>query len=109
MKLEANIEYRFDIVWKLAGAVFVDAGNVWTLQDNGGERDNESLFRISTFGKSIAADWGYGLRLNFGFLLLRLDMGHKIHDPARENRWVNPGKWFKRDNYALHFGVGYPF
>ena len=109
MKLEANVEYRFDIVWKLAGAVFVDAGNVWTLQDNGGERDNESLFRISTFGKSIAADWGYGLRLNFGFLLLRLDMGHKIHDPARENRWVNPGKWFKRDNYALHFGVGYPF
>lgn len=109
MKLEANIEYRFDIVWKLAGAVFVDAGNVWTLQDNGGERDNESLFRISSFGKSIAADWGYGLRLNFGFLLLRLDMGHKIHDPARENRWVNPGKWFKRDNYALHFGVGYPF
>ena len=109
MKLEANIEYRFDIVWKRAGAVFVDAGNVWTLQDNGGERDNESLFRISTFGKSIAADWGYGLRLNFGFLLLRLDMGHKIHDPARENRWVNPGKWFKRDNYALHFGVGYPF
>jgi outer membrane protein assembly factor BamA len=106
MKLEANIEYRFDIYWKFAGAIFADAGNVWTLQGS----DNESgRFRWNTFGDSIAANWGAGLRLDFGFLLLRLDMGMKVHDPAREQKWVGPDGWFKKEGYALHFGVGYPF
>ena len=109
MKLEANIEYRFDMFWKVAGAVFVDAGNVWALKADDSEEGQESLFSWQNLGKSIAANWGVGLRLDFGFLLLRLDLGMKIHDPAREQRWVNPGQWLKNDNYALHFGVGYPF
>ncbi len=108
MRLEANIEYRFDMFWKVEGAVFVDAGNIWTLQEHDKEAE-KSLFKWNTFGESIAANWGLGLRLNFGFLLVRVDMGMKIHDPAREQKWVNPGKWLRRDNYALHFGVGYPF
>ena len=109
MKLEANIEYRFDMFWKFAGAVFVDAGNIWTLRNKGEGNSNESIFRWDTFGESIAANWGLGLRLDFGFLLLRLDMGIKMHDPARVQKWVSPDQWFKRDGYALHFGVGYPF
>ena len=109
MKLEANIEYRFDMFWKFAGAVFVDAGNVWALKADGTEEGQKSLFRWQDFGKSIALNWGVGLRLDFGFMLLRLDLGMKIHDPARDNRWVNPIKWLNKDNYALHFGVGYPF
>lgn len=109
MKLEANIEYRFDMFWKVAGAVFVDAGNIWTLRSSGSPKDDPSIFRMDTLGESIAANWGVGLRLNFGFLLLRLDMGMKVHDPARDYKWVKPGHWFRRDGYALHFGVGYPF
>ena len=109
MKLEANIEYRFNMFWKVAGAVFADAGNIWTLKDDGTESGKASMLRWDTFGESIAANWGVGLRLNFGFLLLRVDMGIKVHDPARENKWVTPNQWFKRDGYALHFGVGYPF
>ncbi len=109
MKLEANIEYRFNMFWKVAGAVFVDAGNVWTLKHKESDESDPSIFRWKTFGDSIAANWGVGLRLDFDFLLLRFDMGMKIHDPARENKWVNPGKWLNRDNYAIHFGVGYPF
>ena len=109
MKLEANIEYRFDMFWKFAGAVFIDAGNVWALKADESEEGQESLFKWKNFGKSIAANWGVGLRLDFDFLLVRLDLGMKIHDPARDQRWVNPGKWLKRDNYAIHFGVGYPF
>lgn len=109
MKLEANIEYRFNMFWKVAGAVFVDAGNVWTLKDDGTQAGKESMLRWDTFGESIAANWGVGLRLNFGFMLLRLDLGLKVHDPAREIKWVGPDQWFKRDGYALHFGVGYPF
>ena len=107
MKLEANIEYRFDMFWKVAGAVFVDAGNVWTL--NKESSDEMSVFRWNNLGESLAVNWGTGVRLNLGFLLLRVDMGMKIHDPAREQKWVSPGRWLNRDNYALHFGVGYPF
>ena len=109
MKLEANIEYRFDLFWKLQGALFIDAGNVWTLKADDTEEGQQSLFSWKDFGSSIAANWGAGIRLDFGFLLLRVDMGLKVHDPARQQRWVNPGEWFKGDNYALHFGVGYPF
>ena len=109
MKLEANIEYRFNMFWKVAGALFVDAGNVWTLRSSGEGNSYESMFRWDTFGESIAANWGAGIRLNFGFLLLRLDMGVKIHDPARIQKWVTPDQWFKRDGFAVHFGVGYPF
>ncbi len=109
MKLEANIEYRFDMFWKLAGAVFVDAGNVWTLRHKESLENDPSVFTWNTLGESIAANWGVGLRLDFDFLLLRVDMGMKIHDPAMEQKWVNPGQWLKNDNFALHFGVGYPF
>ena len=109
MKLEANIEYRFNIFWKVAGAVFLDAGNIWTIRDKYTPADDPAVFSWNSFGESIAANWGTGLRLDFGFLLLRIDLGMKIHDPARENKWVNPGKWLNRDNFAVHFGVGYPF
>ena len=109
MKIEANVEYRFKMVWKLAGAAFLDAGNVWTLQGETDGEGSEAMFRWSTFGESIAANWGLGLRLDFGFLLLRLDMGFKVHDPARDKKWLTPGQWLRRDGYALHFGVGYPF
>ena len=109
MRLEANIEYRCDIFWKLAGALFVDAGNIWTLQGADTKENRLARFRWKTFGESIAANRGAGIRLDFGFLLLRLDMGVRIHDPARKDKWVKPAQWFKSDGYALHFGVGYPF
>ena len=110
MKLEANIEYRFNMFWKVAGAVFVDAGNVWMLnyKDDSGNAD-DSMFRWNSLGESIAANWGMGVRLNLGFLLLRVDMGMKMHDPAREYKWVAPGLWLQKENYDLHYGVGYPF
>ena len=109
MRLEANVEYRFDLFWKIAGALFVDAGNVWTLQDDADTDSMLSRFRADTFAESIAANWGLGIRLDLDFLLLRVDMGIKMHDPARERKWVRPAEWFARDGYALHFGVGYPF
>ncbi len=109
MRLEANIEYRFNMFWKVAGALFLDAGNIWTLRSTGEENSTESMFMWDTFAESIAANWGAGLRLNFGFLLLRLDMGIKIHDPARMQKWVTPDQWLQRDGFAVHFGVGYPF
>ena len=112
MKLEANIEYRFKMFWKIAGAVFADAGNVWTLRESGTTGDMPiSKFTWKNFGESIAMNWGVGIRLDFNFLLLRVDMGMRLHDPARADgqRWLLPSQWLRRGNYAIHFGVGYPF
>lgn len=111
MKLEANIEYRFKMFWKIAGAAFIDAGNVWTIRETG-SADNIPITRLTwkNFGESIAMNWGVGIRLDLNFLLLRFDMGMRIHDPARtDNRWVGPSQWLRNGNYAVHFGVGYPF
>ena len=105
VKLEANVEYRFPLVWKLEGALFADAGNVWTL----GQDDPVSDFSLSTLGRSIAADWGVGARVNLGFIVVRVDMGMKLREPSREKPWLSPAQWLQRDGFALHFGVGYPF
>ena len=105
MKLEANIEYRFPMFWKVEGALFVDAGNVWTFKQD----DDASKFDFRHLGESIAADWGLGARVNLSFLVLRLDMGMKVHDPSRTSPWLMPEEWLKREGFALHFGVGYPF
>ncbi len=108
VKLEANIEYRFNIVWKIAGALFVDAGNIWSLRETSNEQYS-SLLTGSNFFNSIAMNWGAGLRVDLDFLVLRIDLGLKLHDPARDAKWLTPREWFQRDGYAFHFGVGYPF
>ena len=96
VRFEANIEYRFPLFWSFEGAAFIDAGNVWNRND------------FDEFYRQIAADWGFGLRLNLGFALLRLDCGLKIYDPSMK-LWMGPDRWFKKDNYGIQFGVGYPF
>ena len=109
MKLEANIEYRFPLVSKLEGALFVDAGNIWDLPTMG-EVQSGTLFTFKNLPQSIALDWGLGARVNLNFLLLRVDMGIRLRDPAREegDRWVPTNEWLN-GNFAVHFGVGYPF
>lgn len=110
MKLEANIEYRFKIFWKLEGAVFLDAGNIWNLPKKGEGTDDPSVISGKNFGQAIAADWGYGLRVDLNFLILRFDLGMRIHDPARtDSKWVPASMWYKNGNFAFQFGVGYPF
>lgn len=109
MKMEANIEYRFLMFWKLSGALFLDVGNIWNLGTPLDGMSYDSFLQWNTLLPSLAADWGYGLRVDLNFIVLRLDMGLRIHDPARtESKWVGPKEWFK-NNYAIHFGVGYPF
>lgn len=111
MKLEANVEYRFPIVWKLEGALFADAGNIWDIKrPNTEDVDDASYFNIKTLPEATGLDWGLGIRLNLDFILIRLDTGVRLHDPVRPagNRWVPVKEWFP-GNYAIHFGVGYPF
>ena len=104
-KMEANVEYRFPIVWKLEGALFADAGNVWNLRL--ADYMEGSNFSFDT----IAADWGMGIRVNLDFILVRIDLGLKVYEPCRPagERLIGPELWLKGGNFALHFGVGYPF
>lgn len=110
VKLEANLEYRFPMFWKLCGAVFTDVGNIWTLKETDGDDGSHTHFDLKNLAGSLAADWGIGLRVDLNFLILRLDMGMKVYDPSLDTaRWRSPSQWLKKDGYTLHFGVGYPF
>lgn len=110
---EANLEIRRDIIGFLEGAVFVDVGNVWTFNDQGRPG---SKFEFNDFYKELAVGTGLGFRFDFNFLVLRLDIGMKVFDPAREegDRFVLDKVGFSKpyDNrYPLvyNIGIGYPF
>ena len=110
VKLEANLEYRFPMFWKLCGAVFTDVGNIWTLKETDGDDGYHTHFDLKNLAGSLAANWGLGIRVDLNFLILRLDMGMKVYDPSLDTaRWRSPSQWLKKDGYTLHFGVGYPF
>ena len=107
ISLVLNLEYRNKLFWVFEGAVFIDAGNIWTIRDYPNQPGG--MFRLKSFYKEIAASYGIGLRMDFNYFLLRLDMGVKAHNPAQgQDRWplLNPS--WKRD-VAFHFSVGYPF
>ncbi len=53
-------------------------------------------------------DAGLGIRVNLDFVILRLDMGMIVRNPVKQ-AWVPVSQWLKRENYAIQFGVGYPF
>lgn len=107
-KLEANIEYRFPLFSVFRGAIFFDAGNVWTLRENSNDSGGNGQFHINDFYKTIALNTGVGIRLDIKFVVIRLDMGIKLHDPSTF-MWRGVDKWFKKDGYAVQFAIGYPF
>ena len=107
LKLEANLEYRFPIVGKLAGAAFIDAGNVWLLRES--ENQPGGKFSWKNLGKEIALGTGVGLRYDLDFLVLRFDLGIGIHAPYNTgNRGYYNMKSFGR-SLGYHFAIGYPF
>ncbi|MDR3180614.1 MAG: BamA/TamA family outer membrane protein [Prevotellaceae bacterium] len=107
MKLEGNIEFRYKIFRALEGALFLEGGNIWSL--NPADSRAGAYFRWSDFYRQMALNTGLGLRLNFGFLVIRLDWGMRMHDPAPGKGWISMSNWLKSDNSSFHFGIGYPF
>ena len=109
IKLDLSMEYRTHLFWMLNGAFFVDAGNIWTIYDYSDQPNGQ--FKWNEFYKQIAVAYGFGLRLDLNFLVLRFDMGMKAINPAyREGTLRYPifTPKFRRD-FAWHFAVGYPF
>ena len=109
MKLDLSLEYRTLLFWKLNGAVFVDGGNIWTLRNY--DEQPGGQFRLDEFYKQIAVAYGVGIRLNFDYFILRLDMGMKAVNPAYDtsrDHYPVLHPRFRRDR-AFHFAVGLPF
>lgn len=109
IKLGASLEYRSKLFWKVNGAAFIDAGNIWTIRDYAEQPGGQ--FGFDTFYKQIAASYGLGLRFDFGFLVLRLDGGMKAYNPSGRtvyNRVPFLHPVFSRD-FSFHLAVGYPF
>ncbi|MDR0834828.1 MAG: BamA/TamA family outer membrane protein [Candidatus Symbiothrix sp.] len=108
ISLVASAEYRFKALPWLEPAFFVDAGNIWTIKDYPDQPGG--LFKWNNFFKEIALGTGIGLRFDLTFLVVRVDAGTKVHDPARASgdRLV----LFKENllkNSAVYFAIGYPF
>lgn len=109
IKFDASVEYRTRLFWKFRGALFVDAGNIWTLRDY--EDQPGGQFKLDTFYKQIAVAYGLGLRLDLDFFILRFDGGMKAINPSYEkgkSRFPIFHPKLRRD-FAFHFAVGYPF
>ena len=139
LKLEANFEFRFPIVWKLFGAAFLDAGNVWnwySLNDifkaigheeyssylHANQPLYDGIINNPELAKQIALGTGAGLRLDIDGLVVRLDIGVGIHAPYQTYRYDKEGKpdptqpittYFNipsaLDAIRINFGIGYPF
>ena len=139
VKLEANFELRFPIVWKLFGAVFMDAGNVWDWYNTSellkgteyadymqwmelNEELYDGLLDNKYLAKQIALGTGAGLRLDIDGLVVRLDIGVGIHAPYQTYRYNKDGKpdttrpirsYYNipsaLDAIRINFGIGYPF
>ncbi|HVX24971.1 MAG TPA: BamA/TamA family outer membrane protein [Parafilimonas sp.] len=125
MQLEGNLEYRYPLAHftsvDINSALFVDAGNIWNLRKEAANPNAE--FNINRLGQDIAIGAGTGLRFDFHYFLIRVDMGIKVKDPARlsNNGWMSiknftwrnnefdaPGRP-PRNNYAVQLGIGLPF
>lgn len=82
IKLNGNIEYRFDIVKILQGAIFFDAGNVSFRGDVTGY--NGGTFHGNSFYREFASGAGLGARFNFTFFIMRLDAALPVTNPTNQ-------------------------
>ena len=109
IKLEVNLEYRFRLVRMLEGALFLDAGNIWAIND----KDNRegAKFKFGNFYKQIAIGTGTGFRFDFNYFIFRLDVGMKLRDPSQElaNGWIIGNRKLNNNDFNVSFAIGYPF
>lgn len=104
LMLESSMEYRFKIVSFFEGALFADAGNSWMLTKDPARPGAE--FKPANFIKEIAVGTGFGIRLNFSFLIVRLDIGFKAYDPAVKKFVLGNASY---ETSVWNIGIGYPF
>lgn len=124
--IEGNIEYRFDLLKIVKGALFYDVGNVWLIKPNPGKEQGEFS---SKFYKQLAMGAGVGLRFDFDFFIFRFDFAYPIRQPSLPDgeKWFFQPKtitnsWIKgfaerneltfapfKSKLIVNIGIGYPF
>lgn len=114
IKLEATIEYRFPIYSYFKGALFVDAGNIWLVNDD--EQRPGGQFKINEFYRELAIGAGAGFRVDVEFFVIRFDLAMPLRKPYMPDneKWVigdfDPGsRNWRRENLILNIAIGYPF
>ncbi|MCH7414210.1 BamA/TamA family outer membrane protein [Belliella sp. R4-6] len=112
VRLEGNIEYRFPLVSVLKGALFMDAGNVWLINEN--EALPGGKF-TSNWWNEMAVGAGFGARIDIEFFVIRFDLATPLRVPylPENERWGNSfdfgSKTWRRENLIFNFAIGYPF
>lgn len=115
VKFVTNLEYRQRLFGNLYGALFLDAGNVWTPPNDSYEKEEDQKlfdggrFKLKNFFRELAVGTGIGIRYDLDFLILRLDWGIGLHVPYETGKsgFFNVDGFNK--NQTLHFAIGYPF
>jgi len=114
IKMEFNLEYRWDWFWFIEGAIFVDAGNVWSIRNSGniGAIDGNFL-------DEMAVGIGWGIRFDFDYFIIRFDQGYKLRSPFpiddSGSHYIltktNPvtGKPFNSYIGNINVAINYPF
>jgi outer membrane protein insertion porin family len=103
IKMEMNTELRFRIFSVFRGALFVDAGNIWTVREDSKRPGSQFT---PQFLQQIAVGIGGGIRADISILILRVDLGIPVREPFRPqgSRWN-----FDGNNLVWNFAIGYPF
>lgn len=122
IKLLLNSELRFKISGILHGAVFADAGNIWLRKEDTGIPGTTNLgrpgsgFQFKNALSELAVGTGAGLRIDATIFVIRLDGAFPIRKPYLNpgNRWVINeidfgSKTWRKENFILNIGIGYPF
>lgn len=109
VKLDMNVEFRTFLFWKLHGAAFIDAGNIWTLRNYADQPGGQ--FKLNKFYEQIAVAYGLGFRLNFDYFIIRFDLGMKAINPAYANKKEHYAFLYPKlsRDFKFHFAVGLPF
>lgn len=129
LRISASAEYRFKLSSIVNGAIFIDAGNIWTINED-----------INRPGSQISKNWinqiaissGFGFRFDFDFFIIRTDLGIPLRNPAlpKGGNWLFQSRDLYNNEIAnlnlsqntidnklsrnlfmpiLNFGIGYPF
>ncbi len=104
IKFLANLEYRPHLFGNLYGAVFMDAGNVWTMHESSDRPGGK--FQLKNAVKEMALGTGIGLRYDLDFFVIRVDWGVGLHLPYKSGFYNLPNF---NDSQSLHFAIGMPF
>jgi outer membrane protein insertion porin family len=112
IKFEANVEYRFPIAGIFKGALFADAGNIWLLRENASLPGSKFT---GSWAQELAVGTGFGVRLDIGFFILRVDVSTPLRKPflPKGERWVTNfdfgDKAWRLENIIYMLAIGYPF